>query len=96
MSVKNHIDTDVLSDKTYKAILREAERFNHDLTRQFGLLSYCFATEQEYISKSKELIEETFEYNEADVDDIFYGNPPEKKDFHAALTRIKVNIEKLK
>jgi hypothetical protein len=96
MRVKKHIDTDNLSDKTCRAILLEAERFNHDLTLQFGILSYHCTTEQEYISKSKELIEEMFEYHEADVDDIFYGNPPSKKDFHAALTRIKAKIEELK
>ena len=33
------IDTDDLSDRTYKAILLEAEKFHHDLTLQFGLLS---------------------------------------------------------
>ena len=33
------IDTDDLSNKTYKAIMLEAENFNHDLTLQFGLLS---------------------------------------------------------
>ena len=96
MRVKNHIDTGHLSEQTYEAIILEAERFNHDLTLQFGLLSYYCATEQEYISKSKVFIQEMFQYNEADIDDIFYGNPPRKKDFHAALTRIKANIEKLK
>ncbi len=29
------IDTGDLTDKTYKAIMIEAERFNHDLTLQF-------------------------------------------------------------
>ncbi len=32
------MDTDDLSEKTYRAIMVEAERFNHDLTLQFGLL----------------------------------------------------------
>jgi len=34
------MDTDDLSDKTYTAIMIEAERFNGDLTLQFGLLSF--------------------------------------------------------
>jgi hypothetical protein len=37
------IDTGDLVDKTYKAIMVKAERFNHDLTLQFTLLSLFFA-----------------------------------------------------
>jgi len=33
------MDTDDLTNKTYNAILGEAEKFHHDLTLQFGLLS---------------------------------------------------------
>ena len=33
------IDTGNLTDKTYKAIMIVAERFDHNLTLQFGLLS---------------------------------------------------------
>ena len=34
------MDTDFLPKETYKAVLIEAEIFNHDLTLQFGLISY--------------------------------------------------------
>ena len=34
------MDTDELSNETYEAILVEAERFNHNLTLQLGVLSY--------------------------------------------------------
>ena len=32
------IDTEDLTDKTYEAIMIEAERFDHNLTLQFGFL----------------------------------------------------------
>ena len=51
------MDTDELSRETYRAILLEAEKFNHDLTLRFGLLSYDCNDEQEYIEKSERLIE---------------------------------------
>ena len=34
------IDTGDLTKKTYDAIIVAAERFNHDLTLAFGMLSY--------------------------------------------------------
>ena len=89
------IDTGDLSDKTYVAILCEAERFNHDLTLQFGLLSYHCKDEADYIAQAKVLIKELLECDEYDVDDLFFGNPPPMKDFHAALKRIKKNIKEL-
>lgn len=33
------MDTDDLSNEVYNVILVEAEKFNHDFTLQFGLLS---------------------------------------------------------
>ena len=33
------MDTDDLSNETYKAVIIEAEKFNHDLTLQFGILA---------------------------------------------------------
>ncbi len=89
------MDTDDLSDKTYKAILGEAEKFNHDLTLQFGLLSYECKNEAEYIKKSQMLISEMLQYDEAERDDMFFGNPPAKKEFHEALKKILANIQSL-
>lgn len=45
------IDTRDLSDKAYKAIMIEAEKFNHDLTLKFGLLSYDCKDENDFIAK---------------------------------------------
>ena len=89
------IDTDDLSDKTYEAIMIEAEKFNHDLTLQFGLLSYHCKNEKEFINKSQMLISEMLTYNKYEIDDMFFGNPPSKKEFHVALKKIETNIKNL-
>ncbi len=89
------IDTDDLSDKTYRAIMIEAERFNHDLTLQFGLLSYNCKDEKDFIYKLELLIKQIFEYNEADIVDLFFGNPPSISNLHKTLNKILVNIAKL-
>lgn len=57
------MDTDDLADETYTAIMIEAERFNHGLTLQFGLLSYECEDEKEFIIKSKKIIAEMLRYN---------------------------------
>ncbi len=90
------MDTGDLTDKTYKAIMVEAEKFNHDLTLQFGLLSGECKDEKDFIAKSKQLIEEMLQYDEDDLDDMFFGNPPLTKDFHKALDKILKNISNLK
>lgn len=89
------IDTDDLTDKTYKAIMIEAEQFNHDLTLQFGLLSNECEDEKDFIAKSMRFINEMLKYDEADLDDMFFGNPPTKSSFHKVLRKILENIYKL-
>jgi hypothetical protein len=90
------MDTDDLSEKTYEAIIVSAEKFNSDLTLQFGLLSYDCENEKEFISKSEKLINELLKCHEGELDDIFFGNPPDRKEFHVALKKIKENIKNLK
>ncbi len=86
------IDTGDLSDKTYEAIMIEAERFDHNLTLQFGLLSYQCKDEADFIKKAKQLIKQMLKYNMAAIDDMFFGVPPAKKEFHKALNKILENI----
>jgi len=90
------MDTGDLSEETYKAIMIEAEMFNHDLTLQFGLLSGECKDENDFIEKSILLIKEMKSYDEIDLDDMFFGNPPEMNDFHIALTKILDNIVEVK
>lgn len=86
------IDTGDLTDKTYQAIMIEAERFDHNLTLYFGLLSDECIDEADFIKKSRRLIKQMLKYNMADIDDMFFGEPPTKKDFHNALNKILENI----
>jgi hypothetical protein len=69
------IDTDDLSNKAYKAIIVEADKFDENLTLQFGLLSYECDNEKEYIDKCEKLIHKMLKYNEDTIDDIFFGEP---------------------
>ena len=86
------IDTDDLSDKTYRAVMVEAEKFDHNLTLQFGLLSYQCKDETDFIRKSKFLIKRMLKFNRADMEDMFFGEPPAKKAFHDALWKILGNL----
>ena len=90
------MDTDDLSEETYQAIILEAERFNHDLTLQFGLLSYKSQDEKEYLENSIILIGKMKKLDEIDLEDMFFGNPPGMDQFHQVLDTILVNIEDVK
>ena len=90
------IDTDDLSDATYNAIIAASERFDHNLTLQFGLLSYHCDDESEFIEKSEELIAEMLDFNLDNIDDMFFGEPPTKAEFHRMLNKLLVNIAQLK
>ena len=90
------IDTDDLTDATYNAIMREADRFDDNLTLQFGLLSYECKDEKEFILKSELLIRKMLRYNADSLDNMFFGEPPSKADFQAVLHKILANLEELK
>jgi hypothetical protein len=90
------MDTGDLSEETHRAIMVEAEMFNHDLTLQFGLLSGDCINEDDFIEKSVQLINEMKNYDEIDLDDMFFGNPPKMNDFHISLTKILDNIVEVK
>lgn len=90
------MDTGDLSAETYQAILIEAEKFNHNLTLQFGLLSSVCKNENDFIEKSIELIKEMENYDDIDLDDMFFGNPPKIEFFQATLKRILQNIDNMK
>lgn len=90
------MDTGDLSEETYRAIMVEAEIFNHDLTLQFGLLSGNCKDENDFVEKSIRLINEMEKYDEVDLDDLFFGNPPKMNEFKIALKKILNNIVELK
>lgn len=92
------MDTDDLSKEAYEGIILTAERFNHDLTLQFGLLSYDCETEAEYLDSAEELIKEWLasKYFEVLMDDVFFGNPPDTKSIKKVLLKILSNIESIR
>lgn len=92
------MDTDDLSRDTYDAIIIAAERFHHDLTLQFGVLSGSCDSEDKYLNASENMIKDwidNWDINEV-IDEIFYDNPPSKNDFKKQLDRILQNITKVR
>jgi hypothetical protein len=90
------MDTDDLSEEAYSGILQEAESFNHDLTLQFGLISDECDSEAEYLEKAIELINDIRNCSDDDLEDIFFGELPDKKLLYSTLDKIIKNIEEVK
>ena len=90
------MDTDDLSQEAYKAIMIEAERFNHDLTLRFGVLSGNCEDEEEYLDKSLLLIKKLKNAKKYQLEDIFFGNVPKTDQLNKTLDRIIENIAKVK
>lgn len=65
------MDTDDLSREAYKAIITEADKFDHNLTLQFGLLAENCESEEEYLLESENLIDEINEMSDEELDDLF-------------------------
>lgn len=86
------MDTDDLSTETYTAIIIEAEKFDHDLTIQFGLMAASCKDEKGYIIKAKKLIEEIRKLDKYGLSDLFFGSEPDKKALHKTLDKILQNI----
>jgi hypothetical protein len=90
------MDTDDLSEKVYKGIIIEAERFSHDLTLHYGVLSYDCKDEADYLAKAEELTKEIMSYDDVDLDDLFFGEAVDKKGLEIALRKILLNIQHLR
>ncbi|HKJ30998.1 MAG TPA: hypothetical protein VKA34_04180 [Balneolales bacterium] len=90
------MDTDELSTEAYQGIIIEAERFNHDLTLQFGFLASDCKNEEDYLDKASDLISELRSLNEEELIDVFFGNLPDNKSLNLTLDRIIENIEQVR
>lgn len=90
------MDTDDLSRESYEGILIEAEKLSHDLTLHYGVLSSDCKNETEYINKAEKLTREIMQVEDWEIDDLFWGNPPEKEKFESTCKKILENIEKIK
>ena len=88
------MDTDELSNETYKAIIYTSDKFHEDLTLQFGLLADDCRTDNEFLDKSESLINNWLmvcDINEL-IPYIFYENPPNAKSFLKTLSKILTKI----
>ena len=92
------MDTDDLSNETYKAIISTSAKFHEDLTLQFGLLSYECNTDNEFLDKSESLINNWLQNIDLDelILNIFFEDYPNANDFKRILSKILSNIEKVK
>ena len=89
------MDTDDLSRETYKAIIIEAEKFNHDLTLRFGVMADSCKNEEEYINKSLRLIDSLRKANKAVLTELFFGDLPDIPKLNSTLDKIEKNISKV-
>lgn len=90
------MDTDDLSNETYKAVIIEAENFDHDLTLRFGVLASGCKNEAEYLKKSVALISEISNLNKDELSDMFFGKFPDVQALNLTLKRIIGNIEEVR
>lgn len=90
------MDTDDLSRESYEGILIEAEKLTHDLTLHFGVLSGDCKNETEYLDRAEKLTREIMKAEDWEIDDLFWGNPPNKEKLNFTLQKIISNIEKIK
>ena len=90
------MDTDDLSREVYNGILIEAEKLTHDLTLHYGLLSYDCKNETEYMEKVEKLTTEILNLEDYELEDLFWGNLPDKNKLNFTLRKIISNIADLK
>lgn len=90
------MDTDDLSEETYNAIIAASEKYNHNLTLQFGLLSYECTNDDNYLVKANELINAWKEDLEYSIAEIFFDvERPSTMEFKNILVSIQNQIDKV-
>ena len=91
------MDTDDLSIQTYNGIILESEKFNHDLTLQFGILASICSDDDDYLNQSEILIRDWLANDNFDIiaDDIFFGETVNLNAFREALEKILANIAEI-
>jgi len=92
------MDTDELSIPTYKGIIIEAERFNHDLTLQFGLLASDCIDDDDYLNQAEALIKEWLKVKNFKeiIEGIFFGESVNEEAFIKTLDNILSNIKEIR
>jgi hypothetical protein len=86
------MDTDELSKETYEGVIVAAEDFDHNLTLQFGLIAQDCKNEKEYLDEAKAVIKNIRKMKDWHLEDIFFGEPFDKKELYITLDKILANI----
>jgi hypothetical protein len=94
--IKYAMDTDDLSREAYNGILIEAGKLSNDLTLHYGLLSGNCENETEYLDKAEKMTKAIMQLDSWELEDLFWGNPPDKNKLIIACERILKNIENVK
>jgi hypothetical protein len=90
------MDTDELSEETYKAIFMNSETFNHNLTLQFGLLANDCFDDDDYLKKANQLIIYWKKDFHNAIGSIFFDTKkPTKPAFENILLQIQKDIHKV-
>ena len=90
------MDTDELSEETYKAIIITSEKFNHNLTLQFGVLASVCSDDNDYLLKTNKLITEWKSDLANSINEIFFDTAkPKTSTFENLLSNIQTKIEKV-
>ena len=91
------MDTDDLSVETYNAVFKISDKFNHDLTLQFGVLAGICSNDNDYLEKANQLIIQWKKnLDEARIEIFFDKKLPPKANFERVLNDIQTQIEKVK
>ncbi|MFN3755457.1 MAG: hypothetical protein ACK4RM_00735 [Flavobacterium sp.] len=92
------MDTDDLSIPSYDGIIREAEKFNHDLTLQFGLLASNCSDDDDYLNQAEAVIMDWLKEDDFEeiIDEIFWGEPVDEVEFKNTLFKILANIQEIR
>ncbi|AKP49972.1 hypothetical protein [Cyclobacterium amurskyense] len=92
------MDTDDLSIPTYKGIISEAEKFNHDLTLQFGVLASSCKDDDDYLNQAEALIKDWLQMNDFEdiIDGIFFGQKVNENAFRKTLNITLSNIAEIR
>lgn len=90
------MDTDELSEETYKAVILTSEKFNHNLTLQFGLLASVCKDDNDYLLKADLLISEWKSDLKNSMTEIFFDTKkPTVSNFQNVLLKIQDQIQKV-
>ena len=92
------MDTDDLSKATYNGIILECEKYNHDLTLQFGILASNCKDDDDYLNKAEAVIKDWLSDDDFEViaDDIFFGASVDLNTFKATLEKLLTNINQIR